>query len=287
VKTAQAAIADFLTELHERGYAFGTRRLRGTYLTEYLEHAQNTPDTPRDLAAADLMDLERADAWLAAAAAGELRQRNTLHGPRADSSEAAQRSRVITYNVFAAHLGTPWRLDVPPNSSGEHLDPAEAAEIARKLAVQRPASAHEPTWIRTAALASLVAATGRTVRELAELDVSNLQLQQPPPRLILEDGPEELDEDTVRTVRRWLRQRVAIIDRSRQEKTFTGTDPGYLWIPTKHSGYPHRGPDKPIPLGARRATMRTLHACHRRLVLSLLGHPLRLGELRPPEPPAD
>ncbi|MGW1067401.1 hypothetical protein ACWD4F_23140 [Streptomyces aureus] len=137
MRTAQRAIADFLTELHERGYAFGTRRLRGNYSTEYLEHALNTEGTPHDLAAADLMDLERADAWLEAAAAGDLRQRNTLHGPNAESSDAAQRSRIITYNVFAAYLGTPWRLEVPPNAGGEHLDPEEAAEIARKLSVQR------------------------------------------------------------------------------------------------------------------------------------------------------
>jgi integrase len=279
VTTAQAAIADFLTELHERGYAFGTRRLRGNYLTEYLEHALNTEGTPHDLAAADLMELERADAWLEAAAAGELRRRNTLHGPRAEASDAAQRSRIITYNVFAAYLGTPWRLDVPPNAGGEYLDPEEAAEIARTLAVRRPATANEPTWIRTAALAALVAATGRTVRELAELDVSNLQLKEQPPRLILEDGPVELDEQTVSTLRRWLRQRAAITAR------LEGTDPGYLWIPTKEPGHPNRRPEDTLPpIGARRAHVRTLHAAHRRLVLNVLGRPLRLGELRLPEP---
>ncbi|WP_234343145.1 DUF4158 domain-containing protein [Streptomyces fulvoviolaceus] len=64
--------------------------------TVYRPHAQNTPGTPADLTATDLMELERADAWLAAAAVGELRQRNTLHGPAADSAEASQRSRLIT-----------------------------------------------------------------------------------------------------------------------------------------------------------------------------------------------
>lgn len=281
--TAQTAIADFLAHLHERNYAFGTRRLRGHYLTEFLEHALNTPGTPPDLSAADLMELERADAWLAAAAAGELRQRNTLRGPRADSAEASQRSRIITYNTFAAHVGTPWRLEVPPNTSGEHLDPEEAAQIIRTLGVRRPPSAYEPTWIRTAALAALVGATGRTVSELAELDVSNLHLKDRPPLVVLEDGPEELDDDTARTQRRWLRQRAAIITRLRAEGRFTGTDPGYLWIPTKQSGYPLRGHDEAIPLGARRATVRALHKAHRNLVLSVLGRPVRLGELRPPQ----
>jgi hypothetical protein len=36
-----------------------------------------------------------------------------------------------------------------------------------------------------------------------------------------------------------------------------------------------------VPLGARCAAVRTLHAAHRRLVLNLLGHPISLGELRP------
>ncbi|MEU5181105.1 hypothetical protein AB0G49_13745 [Streptomyces longwoodensis] len=277
--TAQAAIADFLNVLQERGYAFTTRRLRGHYLTEFLEHALNTPGTPPDLAAADLMDLERADAWLAAAAAGELRKRNTLRGPAAESSEAAQRSRTITYNAFAAHLRTPWRLEVPANPSGEHLDPDDAAEIIHTLAVRRPPSANEVTWIRTAALASLVAATGRTVRELAELDVSNLRLGDQPPVVVLEDGPSELDAETVSTLRRWLRQRKALVTR-----TIEGTDPGYLWIPTKEPGNANRPEEKPRPLGARRAAVRTLHDAHRRLVLSLLGRPVRLGELRPQDP---
>ncbi|MGC5236854.1 hypothetical protein [Streptomyces albogriseolus] len=133
------------------------------------------------------------------------------------------------------------------------------------------------TWIRTAALAALVAATGRTISELAELDVTDLRLTAQPPQLLLEDGPVELDEDTVRTVRRWLRQRAAITAR------LEGSDPGYLWIPTKQPGNPRR-PDTVLPpLGARRATVRALHAAHRRLVLSLLGRPLRLGELRGPQ----
>lgn len=277
--TARQAIADFLAELHERGYAIGTRRLRGHYLTEYLEHAlnalrENDPHAPLELTAEELMDLERADAWLAAAAAGELRQRNTLHGPRAASAAASERSRIITYNVFAAHLGTPWRLEIPPNETGEHLDPEEAAQIIRTLAVRRPTAANEPTWIRTAALAALVAATGRTISELAELDVPDLRLKAQPPQLLLEDGPVELDEETVRTVRRWLRQRAAITAR------LEGSDPGYLWIPTKQPGNPRRPDTELPPLGARRATVRALHAAHRRLVLSLLGRPLRLGELR-------
>jgi hypothetical protein len=75
------------------------------------------------------MDLEHADAWLTAGDAGELRQRNTLRGSHATSAEASHRSRVITYNVFAAHLGTPWRLEVPRNAGSDYLDPDEADAI--------------------------------------------------------------------------------------------------------------------------------------------------------------
>ncbi|GAA3493847.1 hypothetical protein GCM10019016_009460 [Streptomyces prasinosporus] len=49
----------------------------------------------------------QAPAHLAAAVAGELRQRYALLGPRAVSAAASERSRIITYNVFAAYLGTP------------------------------------------------------------------------------------------------------------------------------------------------------------------------------------
>jgi hypothetical protein len=142
-------------------------------------------------------------------------------------------SRIITYNVFAAYLGTPWRLEVPPNPSGEHLDPDEAAHVIRKLAVQRPPTANEVTWIRIAALVALVAATGRTVRQLVELDRSNLRLNDRPPDVVLEDGPIELDERTVSTLKRWLRQRQALVKR-----TTEGSDPGYLWLPTKRSYAP-------------------------------------------------
>ncbi|MFB8025958.1 MULTISPECIES: hypothetical protein [unclassified Streptomyces] len=271
--TAHDAIAEYLEELRHRGYVLGTRRQRGRYLTEYLEHAQNADGAPAGLTAEALMELPRAHAWLADAKAGLTRQRNTLRGPDAPSAEATDRTRVITYNMFAEHVGTPWRLEVPPNPTGEHLDPDEAQRVIRTLAVRRPTGANAATTIRTAALASLVAATGRTISDLAALDVADLQLDhRPHPRVLLEDGTLPLDEDTVRTLRRWLRQRAGIT------AALGGSDPGYLWVPTK-SGRPRGGHDTPPP-GARRAAVRTLRAAHRNLVLSVLGRPLRPGELR-------
>ncbi|MFD4933367.1 hypothetical protein [Streptomyces virginiae] len=270
--TALDAIAAFLNHLEERGYAFGTRRLHGRYLTEYLEHALNADDAPATLTAAELMELPRVHVWLEDAAAGRTRERNTLRGPDAPSAEATGRSRTIAYNVFADYLRTPWRLEIPPHTTGEHLDPDEAQRVIHTLAVKRPTTANAATSIRTAALAALVAATGCTVSELWRLDVADLQLDRTVPRVLLEAGPVGLDADTVRILRRWLRQRAGIT------AILEGTDPGYLWVPTK-SGRPRAGQDTPPP-GARRAAVRTLHAAHRRLVLDILGTPLRPGALR-------
>ncbi|WP_330335626.1 hypothetical protein OHS33_38995 (plasmid) [Streptomyces sp. NBC_00536] len=271
--TALDAITAFLNDLEERRFAPGTRRLRGRYLTEYLEHALNAEGTPATLSAAELMELPRVHAWLEDAAAGLTRARNTLRGPDAPSAEATGRSRVITYNVFAEYLGTPWRLEVPPNTTGEHLDPDEAQTVIHTLAVKRPNGANAATSIRTAALAALVAATGRTVRNLARLRLADLQLDhRPAPRLLLEDGPVVLDIETVDIVRRWLRQRAGITS------ALDGTDPGHLWIATKPGG-PHAGQEPPPP-GLNPARVRTLHDAHRRLVLGVLGTPLRPGALR-------
>ncbi|GAA2462840.1 tyrosine-type recombinase/integrase [Streptomyces lavendulocolor] len=270
VTTASDDISAFLEHLREEDYALATQRVRRRFLTEYLEHALSTDGTPTALSSAALMELPRAEAWLADAKAGRTRRRNTLRGPDAPSAGASDRVRIITYNIFAEFVGTPWRLEVPPNTTGEHLDPDEAQRLLHTLAVQRPTGANAATSIRTAALAALVAATGRTISELAALDVADLQLDHRPPRILLDDGPLPLDTETLRTIRRWLRQRAGITS------SLEGTDPGYLWVPTK-TGRPI---DDQVPPGARRAAVRTLHDAHRRLVLGILGTPIRPGALR-------
>ncbi|MGW7090044.1 hypothetical protein ACWGH2_42045 [Streptomyces sp. NPDC054871] len=273
------AIGAFLDHLEKRKFAAGTRRLRGNYLTEFLEHALNAEGADASLSASELMELPRAEAWLDDAKAGRTRRRNTLRGPGAPSASDTERSRIITYNVFAEYVRTPWRLEVPPPTTGMHLDPDEAQHVLHTLAVQRPTGANAATSIRTAALAALVTATGREISELAQLDVADLQLDRDPPRVLLETGPHPLDANTVRTLRRWLRQRSGIT------ADLEGSDPGYLWVPTK-TGHPRHGADTPPP-GARRAAVRTLHDAHRRLVLAVLGTPLRPGTLRPAPPDVD
>ncbi|QKZ20294.1 hypothetical protein [Streptomyces chartreusis] len=273
MRSAQETIDDYLNELAGRGYAAGTRRLRENYLTEYLHHALTTDGTPLDLTAEELTQPQRATAWYTAAEAGLTRQRNTLHGPQADAAQATQRSRAITYNLFAAWLDQPHRLELPPVTTAEHLDPEDARTLIHNLSVRRPNGANAATTIRTAALAALVATTGRTISDLHQLNTDDLQLNRPQPRLLLEDGPHPLDPQTVRIIRRWLRQRAGITN------PLTGTDPGYLWIPTKE-GRPRPGHPTPPP-GARRAAIRTLHHAHRNLVYNHLGRPLRPGALRP------
>ena len=77
---ARDAIDAFIQQLADRGLSATTRRIRKTYLSEYLRHAQAAGDdaddaeeqdgaSGRPLTAGDLMDGERAAAWLADAAA--------------------------------------------------------------------------------------------------------------------------------------------------------------------------------------------------------------------------
>ncbi|MGC4950956.1 hypothetical protein ACLQ2N_32790 [Streptomyces sp. DT224] len=277
-RTALAAIDAFLEQLRALQFADETRRVRGTFLAEYLEHAQNAEAAPlASLSAEELMELPRAHAWLEDAAAGRTRRRNTLSGPNARSAAATNRVRIITYNVFAEYLGSPWRLEVPPNVTGEHLDPDEAAQVVRRLAVERR-GATAAVAVRTAAVAALVAETGRTVAELAPLYTDDVQLHHRPPRILLAAKlTHTLSPETARVLERWMRQRAGIIASSLQ-----GTDPGHLWIPTQ-PGRP-RG-EQPTPPGLEAAAVRTLHSAHRRLVLDLLGRPVRPGALRTEQGP--
>ncbi|WP_331743617.1 hypothetical protein OH809_44700 (plasmid) [Streptomyces sp. NBC_00873] len=268
---ALAAINGFVDELQERGYVYETRRLRNAFLLEYLEHALAAEKTSA-LTAAELMDLLRADAWLADAAAGKTRRRNTLRGPDAAAAGNSQRARMITWNFFAEHLGLPLRLEVPDPEHGDWLEPEEAHTLLRTLAVKRPVGANAATSLRTAAVAALVATTGRSVPDLHGLDTTAVDLDHRPfPQIELDSGPHPLDKETADILRRWLDIRAGIT------KQLEGTDPGYLWIPTKPGRA--RGGEEPPKPGLTRAAVRTLHAAHRTLVMQVFGAPLRPGAL--------
>jgi integrase len=267
---ARDAIDAFNQHLADRGFAATTRRIRRRFLDEYLHHALRAAETP-EMTVGELLDPVRTDAWLADAGAGKTRMRNTLRGPEAAAYPNSMRVRVDSFNAFAEFTGLAERVDGQRPARGFHLTAGDTERLLHDLTVRRPIHSNALTSLRTAAVAGLVADTGRGVPELADLNVSDLHL----------DGDAHVDLDgeacpltdaTVQILTRWLAARKAII------AELEGSDPGHLWIPTK-PGRP-RGGDPAIKPGINRAAVRTLHAAHRTLVSQLLGTPLRPGALR-------
>jgi integrase len=268
---ARDAIDAFVQHLADRQLSATTRRIRKHYLTEYLGHAQRAADGTV-LRARDLLDGERAQAWLADAAAGKTRTRNTSRGPEASAYPNSMRVRIDTVNAFAEFLGEPARLDRQPPARGFHLDAGGTEALLHDLTVKRPIHANAMTALRTASVAALVADTGRGVPELAGLNLRDLHLDGDEPTVNLDGETFPLTNATVHIVVRWLAARASIV------ADLEGSDPGHVWIPTKpgraRGGVPSAKP------GISPAAVRTLHASHRSLVSQLLGTPLRPGALR-------
>ena len=267
---ASEAVDDFSRHLARRQFSSTTQRIRRHFLDEYLQHAQQAAGTIQ-ITVGELMDPVRAGEWLSDAAAGKIRARNTLYGCDAAAYPNSMRVRIDSYNAFTEFLGLPGRRDSPPPARGFYLTPADTGRVLHDLTVRRPIHANAVTSLRTAALAALVADTGRGVPELARLNVGALHLDGEA-RVELADGPCPLGGPTVQILSRWLGARATII------AELQGSDPGYLWIPTK-PGRPRHG-RPPVKPGLARAAVRTLHAAHRTLVSQLLGTPLRPGALR-------
>jgi integrase len=290
---ARGAVDEFLRHLADRGMSATTRRIRKTYLYEFLRHAQqaaNAAASPEaagpageevaedaavtvvPLTAGDLTDPARAAAWLADAAAGKTRSRNTSRGPEAAAYPNSMRVRIDSLNALYEFLGEPARLDRQPPARGFALPPGGNEALLHDLTVKRPIHANAMTALRTAAMASLVADTGRGVPELADLNVAALRLDGDEPRAEVGKDRYPLTRDTVHILTRWLAARASIV------ADLEGSDPGHLWIPTKpgraRGGVPSAKP------GINPAAVRTLHASHRALVSQLLGAPLRPGALR-------
>jgi site-specific recombinase XerC len=269
---ASAAIDAFLQYLADRQLSATTRRIRKHYLTEYLSHAQRTADGGGVLSARDLLDGTRARAWLTDAAAGKTRTRNTSRGPEASAYPNSMRVRIDTVNAFAEFLGEPARLDRQPPARGFHLDVGGTEALLHDLTVKRPIHANAMTALRTAAVAALVADTGRGVPELAGLNLRELRLDGDEPTVEVDGETFTLTSTTAHILARWLAARASIV------ADLEGSDPGHLWIPTKpgraRGGVPSAKP------GISPAAVRTLHASHRSLVSQLLGTPLRPGALR-------
>ena len=274
-RPADKAINDFIRHLASGDFSITTRRIRGHFLDEYLQHVQEAASTT-DISVGELMEPARAAAWLADAADGKTRTRNTLGGPDAAAYSNSMRVRIDSYNAFAEFLCLPDRYDRQPPAAGDYLAPADTERLLHDLAVRRPIHANAATAIRTAAVAALVADTGRNVPELARLNVSALHLDGGEARVDLTDGSCRLGGATMQILTRWLDVRAAIV------AELEGSDPGYLWIPTK-PGRP-RGGRPPVKPGLSRAAVRTLHAAHRTLVSQVRGSPLRPGAFRAVSP---
>jgi hypothetical protein len=271
-RPARDAIDAFARHLSGRQLADATLRIRRHFLDEYLQHAEQAADAT-GISVGELMDPARAAAWLADAAAGKTRTRNSLYGPAAAAYSNSMRVRIDTYNAFAEFLGRPDRLDSQAPAGGFLLTPADTERLLHDLSVRRPVHANAATALRTAAVAALVADTGRGVPELARLRLGALHLDGAA-RVELGDESCPLGGATVQILNRWLLARAEII------AELEGSDPGHLWIPTK-PGRP-RGGNPPVKPGLTRAAVRTLHAAHRSLVSQVLGTPLRPGAFRVP-----
>src|ERR1700728_946040 len=90
---ARDAIDEVLRDLAGRAHPPTTRRIRKTFLNEYLRHAQQAAGAEKQLTARDLLDGGRAAAWLADAAEGKTRTRNPLRGPDAAAYPHSLRDR--------------------------------------------------------------------------------------------------------------------------------------------------------------------------------------------------
>jgi integrase len=268
--SASAAVEAFTRDLAGR-FSATTCRIRRRYLEEYLAHARAASEGT-GLTVAELMTPERADAWLADAGAGKLRTRNTRYGPDAAATPNSMRVRTDSWNSFAQFLGWPDRLTTPPPVAGFHLTPADTEGLLHDLSARRPIGSNFATSVRTAAMAALVADTGRGVPELAALKVGALHLDGEPHVDLGEDEPCPLSDAAAQILTRWLQVRAEIVEE------LQGSDPGHLWVPTK-PGRP-RGGQPPVKPGLERAAVRTLHAAHRTLVSQVLGAPLRPGAFR-------
>jgi len=267
---AADAIAEFVRQLIRNGLSATTVRIRQHFLTEYLLHVRQAADAP-EVPVAELLSAGRVSAWLDDAVAGKTRTRNTLRGPEADAHPNSMRVRIDSFNAFAEFLGVPDRVDAWRAEAGDALSPGQARNLLHLLSVRRPVHANGATSLRTAAVAAMVAATGRTVPELTALNVRDIHLGTDPHADL---GPEScpLSPEAAQVLSRWLDARAVVI------AELEGSDPGYLWIPTK-PGRP-RGGRPPVKPGLSRAAVRTLHAAHRTLVSQLLGGPMRPGALR-------
>src|ERR1700759_4168302 len=130
---ATRAVDKFVRHLGAR-FSPTTCRIRQRYLEEYQAHARAAAGgAGRQLTVGEWMEPERAEAWLADAAAGKLRTRNTRYGPEAAATANSMRVRTDSWNAFAQFLGWTERLTPPPPEPGFHLTPSDTEGLLHDL----------------------------------------------------------------------------------------------------------------------------------------------------------
>ncbi|MFE4634883.1 hypothetical protein ACFRJ1_16120 [Streptomyces sp. NPDC056773] len=274
--SARAAVAAFLASLPGQA----TRSLRRTYLQEYAAHLATALDRPETrLTLADLLDPAHAEAWLAEAARGGTRRRNSLRGPAAPASANSMAARTTTLNTFSAHTGHPLTLTVPKAEFAPRLTPTEAHRTLKLLTAHQPDGILTATWKRTTALIALAVTTGHGLGHLHRMTLDDLQLDRPLPRARTAGAWYPLDTTSRHALGRWHDTHHALTAGHR--KTLQGGDVHQLWVTTT-PGRPRTG--SPAPPAGLPAARRTLEAAHRRLVTLALGTPLLLEQFCPAEP---
>src|SRR5262249_57764742 len=118
--------------LPRRASSITTGGSRGLSLAESLHHVQRPADTA-DISVGELMEPPRAAAWLADAASGKTRSRNTLGGPDAAAYSNSMRVRIDTYNAFAEFLCLPDRYDRRPPAAAAYPTPPDTDPLLPHL----------------------------------------------------------------------------------------------------------------------------------------------------------
>src|SRR4029077_2870427 len=103
---------------------------------------------PFGIRVSKLMEPAHAAAWLADAADGKTRTRNTLGGPDAAAYSNSMRVRIDSYHALAGFLCLPTRYDRQPPAAGDYLAPADTERLLHDLAVRRPVHATAATATR-------------------------------------------------------------------------------------------------------------------------------------------
>ncbi|MCQ4200361.1 hypothetical protein M4J06_003914 [Streptomyces coelicoflavus] len=249
--------------------AESTRRLRRTYLEEYVAWLAEQQHGTVQVTTESLLDEQNALAWLAAAQRGLTRRRPGLHGPTAPAATNSMAARTSSVNTFSRYCGRPLGLQPPAAEFADRLTPTEAHRTLRLLAGHHPAGMLEATWERAVALIALAVCTGHGIGALHPMRLADLELERSLPRARAAGDWYPLDAVSSGAIARWKETHRALT--AGHLKALKGGRVEEVWVTTA-PGRPRGGqPARPAGLPA---AVRTLEAAHRKLTATALGTPL-------------